>query len=373
MTSAHRRAGWRLTVAAGEGFRNWRSGRWLTAIATTFVIGVLSIPTVIDGVWIDRLLADERAWVSAGGRTLVVTNDEGGGIPRVDCESLTHIEGVRASASLTRMPERTGTVSAPDANIPLVAAGEGIWGLLGVAPVDGVIVPVDIAQDLRLQAGSPLVLTPTSAGGPAGSGSPAREASSVGAVVDTSVLGEQFEYALLLPTSATGNASTCMISYAPGYETSIRQVIPTLLGDGTHDAVLADRLVSGTYGRDFSAEYERRGLRLASWFGGGAISLLWLLIVWIRRGRDGLYATLGADFAARAVIRGSEGVVLIGTSALAAVVVVGLITPLALQAPSALVADLLRHLAITSGVAIIGVCASVFLPLRSPLASLKDR
>ncbi len=365
---------WRLSVAVGEGLRNWQHGRWLTVLASVFTAAAFAAPTIVDATGIDRLVQDELAWARAGGRVLVLTNEEGGGIDRAACESSVRIEGISAAAALTRLPQRAGAVNAPQANLPLVAAGEGLGPLLGLAPAPGVILPPDVAEGLGVAAGDDLHLTAlTDASAPTAALPVLDGPLTVSAVADTAVLGEQYAYAVLLPTSASGTASTCMVRVRAGYLDAARDALPALLGQDGQDAVVADRLIGGTYARDFSAEYAERGLKQAPWLSGAAVSLLWLLLVWIRRGRDGLYATLGADRATRTVVRIAEGLTLVLTSACAAAVVVAGMTAALTTSPAAVVGDVVRHLTIATAVAVLGVLASALVPLRSPLAALKDR
>jgi hypothetical protein len=363
-----------VSVAVGEGVRNWRHGRWLTILATAFTATALAAPTIADALGVDRLIQDERAWEQAGGRMLVLSNDEADGIDRSACESAARTEGIRAAASLTRLPQRAGTANAPDADLPLAAVGEGIGPLLGLPPSTGVILPPSIADGLGVRAGdevrligaidpsSPLASLPVPDG-----------PLEVSAVTDTSVLGEQYASAVLLPTAASGTASACMVRVDAGYLDAARDALPSALGDDGRDAVIADRLIGGTYARDFSAEYAGRGLEQAPWLSGATVTMLWLLLVWIRRGRDGLYAILGADRATRTIIRMTEGVTLVLVSATAASAVVAGTLAAASASPDALVADVTRHLTIATAVSLMGVVASALIPLRSPLATLKDR
>lgn len=158
-----------------------------------------------------------------------------------------------------------------------------------------------------------------------------------------------------------------------GYLDAARDALPSALGDDGRDAVVVDRLIGGTYARDFSAEYANRGLKQAPWLSGATATMLWLLLVWIRRGRDGLYATLGADRATRTIIRMTEGITLVLVSAAAASAVAVVVLAAASASPDALVADVTRHLTIATAVSLLGVLASALIPLHSPLATLEDR
>lgn len=365
---------WKLSVAIGEGLRNWRHGRWMTVLATVFIATAIAAPTIVDALGIDRLIKDEREWEQAGGRMLVLNNEEAGGIDRAACESTARLDGISAAASLTRLTQRAGTANAPDADVPLAAAGEGIGPLLGLPSLSGVILPPQIAERLGVQAGDNIQLTtsidPTE---PTADLAVPDGPLLVAAVIDTTVLGEEYSSAVLLPSSASGKASTCMVRAEAGYLDAARDTLPATLGDSGQDAIATDRLIGGAYARDFSAEYAHRGLAQAPWLSGATISLLWLLLVWTRRGRDGLYATLGADRATRMVIRTTEGLALVLTSALTAAAAITVTLAVATSTPGPLLNDVVRHLTIATVASTLGILASTFIPLRSPLAALKDR
>lgn len=370
--ASQRRARWRMSIAVGEGLRNWYHGRWLTVLLTVFISAVLTMPALVDGIAVARMIEEERAWVAAGGRMLVVTNDDGEGIPRAACESAARISGIAATVALTRLPSRVGFANAPDSEIPVVAAGEGIGPVLGLAGSTGAVLPEDVAEALGVEVGDRVHLTELATSD--GDGVfVTQEAVPVGAISDTTVLGEEYAYAVLLPTSAVGMARTCLVRVEPGFVESVRSALPTLLASGGLDGVVADRLIGGEFARDFADEYASRGLRHAPWSVGAAVSLVWLLITWVRRGRDGLYATVGADGPTRAVIRTAEGFALLGTSAAvsAGVVTIGLVLA---THDLGMVAQLAaRHLVVATSVSVVGVVLSTAVPLRSPLAALKDR
>lgn len=370
----HGMAGWKLGVAAGEGLRNWRHGRWLTALATLFIAAAMSATAITDAIAIDRLVRDEAAWEDAGGRVLVATNADAGGIDRAACEGVARLDGVSASVSLTRLEARAGVANAPEANLPLVAAGEGIGRLLGLEPAAGAILPRDLASGIGVGPGDTITLVPGTAASDALAVDMLPTAPvPVAAVTDTGVLAEDFAYAVLLPTSASGRAGSCYVRAAPGYLADVRAALPALLASDGQPPVVADRLVGGAYARDFAAEYADRGLKQAPWAVGASAALLWLLLVWIRRSRDGLYATLGADSSTRTVIRTSEGTALVVVAtALAALVTAGVLR-MTVASVAAVSHDVVRHLTIAGSVAVLGVLVSALVPLRSPLGALKDR
>ncbi len=383
-----RRSGWSLLTAADEGVRAWRHGRWLTWILGVLLAALFGVPSVVDAMQVDHLVQDERAWVAAGGRVFVVTNDQAGGVSRATCEALVSLSGVDAAASLTRLADRVGLAQAPDANLPIVAAGEGIARLVNAPPLGGgVLLPSSIAGELHVHRGASLALVPAvggsgntvegSAAGPEAVADSDRdvpaESLSVAAVADLSLLGDVFSSAVVVPVSATGLASTCFVRVGAGYVESYRAALPALLATDGFGAVVGDRLVAGSFSRNYSAEYRDRPLRNAPWAAGAVAAILWILVRWIRRGQDGLYATLGADWATRTVLRGVEWIcTLLASQVVAAVGVIA--TLLALDADLHAVTGLvIRFAAISAATATVGAVAGTLVPLRSPLAALKDR
>ncbi|WP_149203563.1 hypothetical protein [Actinotalea subterranea] len=382
--STDRRPGWRLRVAIDEGLRNWRCGRWLTALLAVLLVAGFTVPAVADTLQVSRMVEDERAWEAAGGRLLVATN-EAAGVPRLACERLTDLAGVEASASLTRLVRPAALVTAPGAAIPVVAATEGVADLLGIGPVgSGAVLATDLGQTLRLRPGDTLALTPADEGpgSPAGpdpggrsDGSRALPAGvlTVAAVTDLSLLGEQRSGGMLLTVAAEGTADACFVRLAPGYVEAARAALPAVLqADGT-PAVVTDRLLGGEFARDYAAEYDGRGLRNAPWAIGLAAAMLWLLVRWVRRGQEGLYATLGARWPVRTTMRLVEWCALVGTVALAAVVLSGAILLLSGVEPAITVPHVLRFVLVATLSSTAGAALVALVPLQPALAVLKDR
>lgn len=381
--SSRRRGGWGLRVAIDEGLRSWRAGRWLLGILSVLLVSGFTVPAVADTLQVSRMVVDERAWEAAGGRLLVATN-EGLGVPRLACERLADVAGVEASASLTRLARPASLVTAPGAAIPVVAVSEGADGLLGLDPIgSGVVLASGVGQTLRLEAGDAIALS--SAEDRAGSvdQGPTRETDgsrelpagvlTVAAVADLSLLGEQRSGGMLLTVPVQGAADTCFVRLAPGYVEAARQALPALLQTNGTPAVVADRLLGGEFARDYAAEYVGRGLRSAPWAIGFAAALLWLLVRWVRRGQEGLLATLGARWPTRTTMRLVEWSALIGTVAVVSVVLsTAALLLLGVEAgitlPHVLRFVLVATLSSTAGAALVAL-----VPLQPALAGLKDR
>src|SRR5699024_4437682 len=82
-----------------------------------------------------------------------------------------------------------------------------------------------------------------------------------------------------------------------------------LSGDG-QDAVVSDRLITGEFAVDHAAAYVDRASRFGAVGAGALVGLVWSLVRWMRRSHDALYTTLGAGLGTRAVLRGTEWLVI---------------------------------------------------------------
>ena len=380
------RSGWRVGAIVSEGYRNWRFGRWSTAVVILLAGLAFGGPAMVDIVSIDRLVASERDWLASGGTVLVVTNEAAGGIVSGRCDRLDREPGVAGAAALTRWPDSVAMSSAPDAPVTIVGATSGVSDLLALDTAEqGVIVPSDLADRSSLRAGGYVAFRPLArAQGTAEDPAPGATAlrapppttpMRVAAVSDLTLLGDVMGSGVLVPMTADSLADACFVRAVPGYSEALRSLLPSAVGPpGAQSAtVVSDRLIGGRFSRDYAAEYRERGLRNAPFATGASIGLLWLLIRWLRRDADGLYATLGADRVARTLIRLVEWVLLVGGgTALGAAVIVTVLyakgVPIDIVMPE-LTRALLVFVLTSTAVASLWA----FAPMRSPLAALKDR
>lgn len=372
---------WRLRDAAGEGVRTWAHGRWTSVALTVLVAAAVAAPAVMDVLSIQRVVDAEARWIAQGGRTVVITSNQDG-IDADSCSALGGASGVAAAVPVTRLAEAVALSTAPDASIPLVVAGEGLADLLGVELNDGAVLAPAIAAQLGVGPGDHLLLRPAHATGVVehGAGPPVSAnvdqlttgTVTIAAVADLTLLGESNATGIVLP-AGSGVAASCFVTLDPGADIAGRESLAAALTRGSTTPVVADRLTSGEFVRSFSAEHSERDLRAVPWAAGAVVGSVWLMIRWLRRGQDGLYATLGADWSIRAVIRLSEWAALTAVSTvLAGTVIMAFLVPADVSAVVAVpfvLRSSLMTLATASSLAALGT----LVPLRSPLSSLKDR
>lgn len=374
-------SGWRARTTLGEGMRSFGSGGVASVCLVLAIMLALAIPSFVEGYQVSRLVEDEARWIEAGGNVLI-TSREDGGIEAVRCESLNSVPGVEAAFGARRLSGGHGTTASPGAGVAVVLATSGVYSFLAVSP-GGAIIGTQ-AQD---SLGSGDALTFVAAAEPTLSGQePPRgvaagpddtplETMPVSGVASLAVLGEEFAYAVVVPQAATGNVERCYVRATPSSTASLRRMLPALLAGEVSDraVVVADRLVSGGFARDFSREMAERPTVPAPYLGGAVAGMVWLLVCWFRRADDSLYATLGAGMPERALLRGTEWFIALTVGSLGgmALIVVGLAQAGAWTGTAMLFAA--RGMVCAASVATLVAMVWLVLPRGNTIAALKDR
>ncbi|HLU45391.1 MAG TPA: hypothetical protein VKZ67_10290 [Natronosporangium sp.] len=364
-------APWRVAVAAGEGVRSALAGRWLSAVLVLLVCWATALPGAVDAATVADLVAEEQRFLAAGGNVLVASNREGG-VPALACDRLAEADGVMAAAALTHQGEPATLSAAPGGDVTVFAASATIWRVLGVAdsPARDAILPQSIADRLGVRDGDWLHFTRSP--GTRGEWVPPRPVRVT--VADMSILGDQYT-GVLLPAviGPEAVADACVVVAAPAQLPALRDSLPAALPASTGQVVVQDRLFTGEFTADYSLAYQERSLQWAWVATGALLGLVWLLVRWVRRADDALYATMGADAGTRLVLRGTEWLLLAGLGGVWGVAV-GTVVALGLDAPFL---TALPYVARQVGAALLLATGIVLLGQarrpRSLLADLKDR
>lgn len=334
------------------------------------------VPGAVDAATVSELVTDEQQFLSAGGDVLVVDNEptgaNPGGVPASACVSLADAEPVHATAALTRLRDPATPTSARGGDIATFAASGDLWGLLGMrdSPARDGILTASIAERLGVADGQWLALEPSP--GTLGERLPPTPIRVT--VADTEPLGEAFT-GLLLPTTVAADpvADTCVVRAEPAALDTLRSTLPGLLARGPEPARAQDRLFTGEFTADPSAALAQRPTQWAWTATGILIGLVWLLIRWVRRSDDALYATMGADALDRLLIRGTEWVLLAALGS-AWGLTGGVVLAMALDVPYTLALPyVFRHVAASFLLATAVVLLGQVRRSRSLLADLKDR
>ena len=370
--------------AIGEGWRNavanHIAGVVLTVLSALVVAGIC----VADTLDVARLAADQAQWIAAGGNVLVVTNDDG--VPARECEQLNHAAGVKAAVGVVRQIQRADLGNAPDANLPVVGVTAGLTTFLD-APIglDTAVVSTRTAEDYGLSTGdwADLKLVGFNeqglANGPELSAAAAQDRQALSGVqrltvTDLTILGEQYSSGIAWFIPASGTVDACLVWAQSGAKDTLRQGLPAILpGSGDKPTVVADRLVTGQFTRDYHSEYLGRAWRWTPLLAGAGLGVVWILLRWTRRSDDGLYQSLGVPRPVRALLHLTEWLVYALSGAVlgltVALVSVEMIAPTA----PAILPHILRSALLCLAASVLTAAVAGLLPARNPLDALKDR
>ncbi|MFE1320544.1 hypothetical protein [Kitasatospora phosalacinea] len=373
-----RRPGWRPGAALTEGARSWRYGRWATLLTTALAVAAVALPAVLDSSAVSAAVTGERAWVAAGGRVLVVSNPQAG-LSRQVCEGLNGVDGVQAAFAATREDPAPGTAAAPGRRLPVATVTAGAARFLGLAPTgDGAIVSAHATGTTG--AGPWLSFdADTAPAAPDPNGRPHTPLPTrplpIAAVTDLAPLGDAYDYGVLLPVPATGTADDCFVRADAAHWHTLRDNLAGLFGrtDPTRPTLVRPRLADGAFARDYAAEYHHRPTAALPYAAGAGVGLLWLLLRWLTRSRDGLYQTLGAGPRTRMLIAlGEWSCTLLVAAPAGAALALGATALLGLPADVAF--PFTARACVLSLATATAVAATWFLlPRPDPLALVKDR
>ncbi len=374
-----------LAFALGEGRRNASSSHFMGLLLTLLSMLAFAGAAVADELTVAQLAADEAAWISAGGQVLAATNPDG--LSALACEQLNQASGIRAAVGVVRLNQRAGLASAPDVNLTVVGVTAGVAGFLPNPPaLDSVMVTDRTAQDYGLTNHQWVSLRLKSATQQGAADNVAQLASTQPgdrqelanvrriAVSDLGLLGDEYASGVAMLIPASGEVDACMVWAEPGAKATLREALPGVLpGSGSKPTVVADRLISGEFARDYYSEYLTRSWRWVPIAVGVGIGLVWILIRVTRRNEDGLYQSLGTAAPQRALLRAVEWTIYSVVAAFVAMVLSIVGIELLVPSPAQALPHLLRSilLSLASSMAV-GSLAGL-LPARNPLDALKDR
>lgn len=363
---------WLVRSSFREGVLNLRDGAPLGVALVALVATVIAVAVLLDVVTAARVVRAEQEYLDAGGDLLVAASSGDRPVDVPACLALRGTRGVRAVAAVSVRPGAAPLVGRPDSSQTLVIATAGVLDLLGVRTLAAteVVVSQTVADRWQWTAGSHLQLDPAAA---AGLGAPSGVLT-VGAVADLGLLSEGASTGVLAVGPPTGTADGCWVRIEPQYRDDLHAAIPAVLGEtDTTSVTVADRLPAGPLAQDSAAAFAGRTTRWAGAAAGATVGIVWCLVVWTRRGRAALYASLGVPWTGGVLIRWTEG---------ACVVVVGTLWGVALGVTVAVALagappSLSLELALRAGAAALGVSLTLVVAIglwRPPtLAALKDR
>lgn len=362
---------WRLRASLAEGLANLRDGALLSALLVAFATLTIGGAVLVDVVAVGRVVAAERSYLERGG-DLLVAQTARGAVDAARCDALGRATGVRAAAAVTVRPAAVGLVGRPDSQQTVVTATSGVLDLLDVPdlPADGVVVSSAVAERWQWSVGTHVQLDPVRS---AELGAPSTVLT-VAAVRDLGILSEGASTGILLIQPPAGGAERCFVRIEAQYRADVRATVPAALGEtGDNGVNVSDRLPAGALSEDPSAAFHGRVTRGSGAAAGLLLGLVWAVVLWTRRSRAALYASIGLPYSGGVLVRWTEG---------AGVVVLGGLWGVTLAIGVAAVrVDVPLDVAV--GVAVRGGCLATAVALTvtvlaglwrpSTLAALKDR
>jgi hypothetical protein len=305
-----RQSTWRTGFV--EGLRN--------IVAAPFLFGALSMAVALlvggaitaDLAVINGIVANERAFLDAGGDLLRASVRDWGAIDAARCAAVEHVDGVSAASAMSARQVRLA--GRPDHAQTVLQASAGLETIVG-APLLGegqAIASQVVAERWEWRAGTLIALLPDAVLGAQTGGAswtPPEGVLTLAATPDTSRLGDQASTAIIVAGAAVGDADECIVQAEPQALDSIEAALPAMLGEGAIGTVDVQRQVfTGAFGPDPAGEFAARPTRMVGIAAGIIVGVLLAFITWTRRQRAALYATLGMTYTSGVILRASEAI-----------------------------------------------------------------
>lgn len=365
---------WPNSLAAREGVANAIAGRWTSVVlllAIAWATGAVALANALD---VSRLSSAERAWIAAGGYTIIVEpgDRDHSTLDAATCDRLAGVSGVKGAFAASVSQSAAAPISAASTRATVAHVSPGIYSFFAINPPPGagVLGTPSTLEPLGLRAGDRTTLVTTSFDGTTRSRT---QTVQIG-LIDSPLIGDDLAGTWLVPDLLTGGAAQCYVSTDSAHVAAVSAYAAEALtaADGT-PAVALPRLVDSGYGLDFASAYSQRPLGWASCAAAILLATLWTAVSWSRRGQLAIYATFGAGKRARTVIQFAHWTVL-SVVATAWGWAVALCTALGLGAdPAIALLQVSCHALVTFSVSGLGALAVSLLPVGTLLDALKDR
>lgn len=302
---------WPLALSAREGVATAVAGRWTSLLVVVTVAWLCAAAGAADALAITRLIEGEQRWIDAGAHVFVVTGADQATpatIPAGTCDRLAGYDGVLASFAARRSAQSASLGHIPGGRASLIEVSPGATAFLGTTTTaDGTaLITAALAERTGMVDGEPVAVelqaTRTT--------SAATTGVVTARVIDSAVMGAEYEGAVLVPSLLTGLAEACFVRTDATHLTAVRDALPTLLQHEGRLAVANPRLFAGEFTVDYTTAFQDRPLRWV-WVAAGALAgLLWALVQWFRRAHVAIYTTFGMRTHSRLVMQASEWAVL---------------------------------------------------------------
>jgi len=262
----------------------------------------------------------------------------------------------------------------PEGRVSLYEVTPGVFAFLDMEPAPGgsVLATRGFAERTGVVGGERVRVTRRAAP----ESDPATSDPLAVTVVDSSVLGDEYEGSLLLPYSPSPSdptADLCFVRTDTAHYVAVASALGVWLEYEGKPAIANPRLFSGDFTVDYTHAYEDRPLRWVWVPTAALLALLWGMIQWFRRGQVAIYATFGARPRSRVVMQATEWGVLASVGA-AWGWSLGVLAAVAFGSRAA---QAVQSVSFHAGLALVGASAAVVLiglrPTGTLLNALKDR
>lgn len=314
---------WPASLAAREGLATARTGRWTSLLIVVAVAWIIAAPGAADAIAVTRLIENEQRWIDAGGHVFVVTGartDSGQNpIPADVCDRLASMDGITGAFALRRANANGSVSHIPGGRASIYDVSAGAAHFLGVAPAPNgiVIATLGFSERTGVSDGETVSVIRRPGTGPDGVATAAATSDPlIVRVANTEAMGDEFDGALLMPATVTGDADACYVRTDSAHHTAVESALSSYLGHDGMPAIPNPRLFDSEFTVDYTTAFEDRPLRWLWVPAAALLGLVWAMLQWFRRSHVAIYATFGMRAAPRLVMQATEWSVLAALGAL---------------------------------------------------------
>lgn len=281
---------WGIRHSVVEALRNVLAAPFLFG-AMTITVAVLSGGAATADLAVTHgILRAEKAYLDAGGDLLRVTPEDGA-IDAASCAAARALPGVVATSAVSE--KRVRLAGRPDHVQTLLLATPGLEQIVDAEPLGPgqVLASAALGDRWSWRAGTLVHLEPA-----------------IGIGESWERLGDAASTSLVVAGPPTGTAETCLVRAQAHLVGVLAETLPGVIQSTGGEAPRVERLVyTGRFGPDPSADFGARPTRWAGAVAGAVVGFLLAFVLWTRRQRSALYATLGVPWSGGVQLRLTEG------------------------------------------------------------------
>jgi len=308
MRHTHGTERWRARDSINEALVNVYRGGAIMVAVIAIIVGVTAAAVAGDLTAGNRIVASEATYIAAGGDLIIARPGNDGSLDASACARVSTVNGVIRSFSLDVEVGAAAIAGRPEVQQTVVTATLPVVDLLHISNMTAtdVVASRILADRWSWQVGSIVGLEPSDIERPV----VPTGLRTVVAVRDLELLSEGASTGLLTIRPAVGPTQSCFVQVQRAYRDDIIAALPALLAERADQPVqVAPRLPEGRFAQNSAHDFDSRPTRFVGLGAGVVAGFLWTVVMWMRRGRAALYASLGVPWSGGVLIRWGEGVV----------------------------------------------------------------